>query len=110
MAGARSLAEQSGGRFVLGLGVSHQPLVEKVRGNDYGKPYTTMKNYLERMYASPYTAVPPAVEPKVVIAALGPRMLELAGTVANGAHPYFTTPEHTRQAREIIGPDALLFV
>lgn len=110
MAGARSLAEQSGGRFVLGLGVSHQPLVEKVRGNDYGKPYTTMKNYLERMYASPYTAVPPAVEPKVVIAALGPRMLELAGTVANGAHPYFTTPEHTRQAREIMGPDALLCV
>lgn len=110
MSGARTLAEQSGGRFVMGLGVSHQPLVEGVRGHNYGKPYSTMKAYLEAMSGAPYNAVPPQEEPKVVIAALGPRMLELAAEKANGAHPYFTTPEHTRQAREIMGPDAMLCV
>ncbi len=110
MAGARTLAEQSGGRFIMGLGVSHQPLVEAVRGHNYGKPYSTMKDYLEAMAKAPYMAVAHEEEPPVVIAALGPRMLELAAEKANGAHPYFTTPEHTRQAREIMGPDALLCV
>ena len=110
MSGARTLAEQSGGRFIMGLGVSHQPLVEGVRGHNYGKPYSTMKAYLERLKAAPYQAVPPAEEPPVVIAALGPKMLELAGTAVSGAHPYFTTPEHTKTAREIMGPDALLCV
>ncbi|MDZ7685528.1 MAG: TIGR03620 family F420-dependent LLM class oxidoreductase [Gammaproteobacteria bacterium] len=110
MAGARTLAEQSGGRFILGLGVSHQPLVEGVRGHTYGKPYSTMKAYLEQMKDAPYRAVPPAEEPPVVIAALGPRMLKLAGTAVNGAHPYFTTPEHTKIAREAMGPDAMLCV
>jgi len=110
MAGARSLAEQSGGRFILGLGVSHQPLVEGVRGHTYGKPLTTMRNYLEAMSKAMYQAVPPAEEPPVVIAALGPKMLELAGTAVQGAHPYFTTPEHTAQAREIMGPDPMLCV
>lgn len=110
MAGARTLAEQSGGRFIMGLGVSHAPLVEGVRGHTYGKPYSTMKGYLERLKAAPYQAVPPAEEPPVVIAALGPKMLELAGTAVQGAHPYFTTPEHTKQAREIMGPDPMLCV
>ena len=110
MAGARTLAEQSGGRFVMGLGVSHAPLVEGVRGHQYGKPYSTMKEYLTTMEKALYQAVPPAEEPKVVIAALGPKMLELASQKANGANPYFTTPEHTRQAREIMGPDAMLCV
>ena len=110
IAGAKSLAEQSGNRFILGLGVSHQPLVEGVRGHDYGKPYSTMKTYLEAMTGAPYSAVPPSEEPPVVIAALGPKMLGLAAEKANGAHPYFTTPEHTRQAREIMGPDAMLCV
>lgn len=110
MSGAKTLAEQSGGRFILGLGVSHQPLVEGVRGHSYGKPYSTMKTYLERLNASPYQAVPPAENPPVVIAALGPKMLGLAATAVNGAHPYFTTPGHTRQAREIMGPDAMLCV
>lgn len=110
MSGAKTLAEQSGGRFVMGLGVSHQPLVQGVRGHEYGKPYSTMKNYLETMAKMPYQAVEPAEPPPVVIAALGPKMLELAATKANGAHPYFATPEHTRQAREIMGPDAMLCV
>lgn len=110
MAGAKSLAEQSGGRFILGLGVSHQPLVEGVRGHDYGRPYPTMKRYLETMAKAPYSAVAPAEQPPVVIAALGPKMLELAASHANGAHPYFTTPVHTKQARQIMGPDAMLCV
>lgn len=110
MAGARSLAELSGGRFILGLGVSHLPLVEGVRGHHYGKPYSTMKQYLETMQKMPYQAVAAAEEPPVVIAALGPKMLSLAASHASGAHPYFVSPEHTRQAREIMGPDAMLCV
>ena len=109
-AAAKSLAEQSGGRFMLGLGVSHQPLVEGVRGHDYGKPVATMRNYLELMQKAPYQSVEPAAAPKVVLAALGPKMLALAAAQADGAHPYFTTPEHTKTAREIMGKDALLCV
>ena len=110
MAGAKSLAEQSEGRFILGLGVSHAPMVEGVRGHAYGKPYSTMKQYLEAMTKVPYHAVPPAEAPPIVIAALGPKMLGLAVSHADGAHPYFTTPEHTKTARDIMGPDAMLCV
>ena len=60
------------------------------------------------MDAAPFSAVPPAEDPGRVLAALGPKMLELSATRANGAHPYLTTPDHTRRAREVIGPDALL--
>ncbi|MEX2326897.1 MAG: LLM class flavin-dependent oxidoreductase, partial [Pseudomonadales bacterium] len=66
--------------------------------------------YLETMAQAPYRAVEPAEPPPVVIAALGPKMLGLAASHANGAHPYFTTPEHTRKAREVMGPDAMLCV
>lgn len=105
-----TLAEQSGDRFLLGLGVSHAPLVSGARGLEYGKPVKTMREYLEGMEASPYAAVPPATPPKTVIAALGPKMLELAGQKTDGAHPYWTTPEHTAQAKEILGPDKMLCV
>ena len=110
MSAARSLAELSNGRFILGLGVSHVPLVEGVRGHQYGKPIATMKHYLETMGTMPYTAVKADEEPPIVIAALGPKMLSLAASHAQGAHPYFVTVEHTRQAREIMGPDAMLCV
>lgn len=110
MAAQKSLAEQSGGRFLLGMGVSHKPLVEGVRGLEYGPPVATMKTYLEKMAASPYTGFPPAEDPPLVIAALGPKMLELAATACTGAHPYFSSPDHTRMAREIMGPDAWLCV
>ena len=112
LAGAKTLAEQSGGRFVLGLGVSHQPMVEMVRGHEYGKPLSTMRTYLGKMQQANamYRAAPPAEDAPVVLAALGPKMLELSATAAQGAHPYFTTPEHTRTAREIMGPDAWLCV
>ncbi len=112
LAGAKTLAEQSGGRFILGLGVSHKPMVEGVRGHDYGKPVSTMRAYLSKMVqaAAMYRAVPPAEDAPVVLAALGPKMLALAAGSAQGAHPYFTTPEHTAMAREVMGPDAWLCV
>lgn len=105
-----TLAEQTQGRFLLGIGVSHGPLVAGLRGLDYSKPLTSMRTYLEAYEKSPYMAFPPAETPKKVLAALGPKMLELARDAADGAHPYWTTPEHTAQAREILGPDKLLLV
>ena len=103
-----TLAEQSGGRFLLGIGVSHRLLVEDVRGHDYGKPVTTMRNYLAGMDAAQYVGFPPDETPPTVLAALGPKMLELSRDQAEGAHPYMVTPEHTKQARAILGPDRLL--
>jgi probable F420-dependent oxidoreductase len=108
--GANTLAEQSGGRFTLGIGVSHAPLVAGLRGLDYSKPVATMRTYLEGMQNSPYGAVPPKDAPKTVLAALGPKMLELSRDMADGAHPYLTTPEHTATARQILGPNKLLCV
>ena len=107
---ANTLAEQTGGRFLLGLGVSHGPLVAGLRGLDYSKPLSKMRDYLAAMDAQPYLAGAPADPAPVVLAALGPKMIELAGSATDGAHPYWTTPEHTAQAREILGPDALLCV
>ena len=106
----KTLAEQSGGRFLLGLGVSHKPLVEGLRGLTYGKPVATMRAYLDKMAASPYMGVEPAEPPPTVIAALGPNMLALSRDKTQGAHPYFTSPVHTKTAREILGPDAWLCV
>jgi probable F420-dependent oxidoreductase len=102
------LAEQSGGRFLLGLGVSHAPMVEAFRGHDYGKPLATMRAYLEAMARARFMAVPPAATPSKVLAALGPRMLELAGEMADGAHTYNVTPEHTADARARLGAGKLL--
>jgi probable F420-dependent oxidoreductase len=103
-----ALCELSGGRFLLGLGVSHAPLVEGLRGHTYQKPLETMRTYLESMARIRYMGPPPAEKPRTVIAALGPKMLEIAATLADGAHPYNVTPEHTAWAREILGPGKLL--
>lgn len=105
-----TLAEQTGGRFVLGLGVSHGPMVAGLRGLDYSKPLTTMREYLAAMDASPYRGGTGPEEPLRLLAALGPKMLGLARDAADGAHPYWTTPEHTALAREVLGPDKLLCV
>ena len=110
LAAQNTLAEQSGGRFLLGLGVSHKPLVEGVRGLDYGPPVATMRKYLEQMAQAPYQGATPAETPATVIAALGPKMLELAASHCQGAHPYFTSPEHTAMARDILGPKPWLCV
>jgi probable F420-dependent oxidoreductase len=105
--GARALGEAYPGRFVLGIGVSHAPSVE-MRGGDYGTPLALMKSYLDAMDAAQYAA--PAPEPPVplVLAALGPKMLQLAAQRADGAHPYFVPVEHTSIARQQLGPEPCL--
>ena len=109
-AAQKGLNEQSGDRFLLGLGVSHIPFVQGVRKHEYGKPVATMRAYLEGMSASIYKAVAPESPPQTVLAALGPKMLELAAELTDGAHPYNVSPEHTREARAILGPNKLLCV
>ncbi|MEZ5234261.1 MAG: LLM class F420-dependent oxidoreductase [Acidimicrobiales bacterium] len=106
----RTLAEAYDNRFLLGLGVSHAPLIEGVRKQSYVKPYSLMKAYLAAMGTAPFTAVGPATPPPTVLAALGPKMLELSRDAAQGAHPYFVPPEHTALARSVLGPEPLLAV
>jgi probable F420-dependent oxidoreductase len=96
-------------RFVLGLGVSHQSFVEGMQQVTYGKPLTAMREYLDGMDAAIYFG-PQADNPRRVIAALGPKMLELSATKADGAQSYNVTPEHTKLARDILGPDKSLIV
>ncbi len=108
VAGQKTLAEAFDNRFVLGLGVSHQPFVEGIHGLDYKKPYSQMVDYLDKMKQAPFMALEHSDAPPTIIAALGPKMLKLAAEKADGAHPYFVPPEHTAYAREIMGPDALL--
>jgi probable F420-dependent oxidoreductase len=98
-----SLAELSGGRLVLGLGVSHQPLVTGVRGHAYQRPVAGMRAYLEAMEKAVYLGPKPKEDAPIVLAALRPKMLALAAQKARGAHPYFVPPEHTARAREILG-------
>ncbi len=105
---SHALNELSGGRFLLGLGVSHVPLVEGLRGHTYGKPVETMRAYLEGVRRATYAAPAAPEPPQTVIAALRPRMLALAASHADGAHPYLVTPEHTREARRLLGPGKLL--
>jgi probable F420-dependent oxidoreductase len=106
--GQRALAEQSGGRFLLGIGVSHPPMVAGLRGHHYGKPVATMRAYLNEMALAPYIAPEPPEKPLTILAALGPRMLALSAELADGAHPYNVPPEHTAEARRILGPNKLL--
>lgn len=103
-----TLAEQSGGRFLLGMGVSHVPLVEGMRGHTYEKPIAKMHSYLEAMARVTPFSYPPAEKPLTVIAALGPKMLAVAAELADGVHPYNVTPEHTAQARAALGPGKLV--
>lgn len=107
---ARTLNAAFDQRFVLGLGVSHAPLVERLRGHQYQTPVAAMQSYLEAMDAvtsfSPDSRQPYAR----VIAALGPKMLEVARHHADGAHPYLVTPEHTARARHALGPDKFIGV
>ena len=91
------------GRFLLGLGASHAHVVER-SGQRYQRPYQKTAAFLDALDA----ASPPVPRQDRVLAALGPRMLALAGARTAGAHPYLVTPEHTRQAREILGAGPLL--
>jgi probable F420-dependent oxidoreductase len=103
-AASKSVAELSGGRFVLGIGVSHKPLVSNLRGHSYDKPYSFMKEYLPKMQSALYRAPAPKEAVPVVIAALHPKMLALAAEQTQGTHTYFVPPEHTAKARAAIGP------
>ena len=85
------------GRFVLGVGAGHREATQ-----EYASPYDTLARYVDRLEAA---RVP--LE-RVVLAALGPRVLTLAADRTGGAIPYLVPPEHTRQARQILGPDKLL--
>jgi probable F420-dependent oxidoreductase len=107
--GARTLAEAYPGRFILGIGASHAPSVAS-RGSVYERPIARMSAYLDAMEAAAFTAPAPAERVPLVLAALGPRMLDLAAAHADGAHPYFVPVEHTAMARERLGPDPLLIV
>ncbi len=100
--GARTLAEAWGGRFLLGIGASHAPLVE-ARGGRYAKPLAEMERYLDAMADCPWRGPDLGTEPPLVLAALGPRMLELAAKRSDGVHTFLVTPEHSRRAREAVG-------
>jgi probable F420-dependent oxidoreductase len=104
----KTLAEAFPDRFLLGMGVSHAPLVAGMRGHDYRKPLTFLRAYLDAMDAAPFMATGPAEPPPRVLASLHPKSLALARERAWGSHPYFVPPEHTAKAREILGPGKLL--
>jgi probable F420-dependent oxidoreductase len=108
--GQHTLAKLSGGRFLLGLGVSHVPLVEDARGHQYRTPVTTMRAYLDAMDKAVAFAPPLEESPPTVLAALGPRMTALAATRTAGAFPFNVTPAHTARARAVLGPDKWLCV
>ncbi|MEV5482196.1 MULTISPECIES: LLM class F420-dependent oxidoreductase [Streptomyces] len=104
---AQTLAEAYEGRFLLGLGASHAPIVG-ARGHTFAKPLAAMREYLDAMDEAPYAGPVADPPPARVLAALGPKTLELARDRTAGAHSYFVTPEHTARAREILGTGPLL--
>ena len=104
----KTCAELAPGRFVLGIGVSHEHLVSRVRGHDYTKPLSTMRAYLDALDSALYMGAEPGEEAPIVLAALRDKMLGLAASRTRGAHPYLVPPEHTARAREVMGPDAWL--
>lgn len=105
--GARTLSEAHPGRFVLGMGVSHAPLVAR-RGHHYAHPLDHMREYLLAMDALELLGPAPQRPTPRLLGALGPKMLQLSAELADGAHPYFVPVEHTRLARQLLGPDRLL--
>jgi probable F420-dependent oxidoreductase len=107
-AARQSLNDLSEGRLILGLGVSHAELVTGLRQHEYRGPLSTMRAYLEQMEQATYLGPPVARSGPLILAALREKMLDLSAQRADGAHPYFITPEHTRRAREVLGPDKLL--
>ena len=104
--GGRALGEAWPGRFILGLGVAHAPSVA-LRGHNYERPYSAMREYLDAIGAAPWRG-PEAELPPIVLAALGPKMVGLAGERTAGAYPYFTTTAHVREVRNILGPEPFL--
>ena len=106
-AARRSLNDMYDGRYISGLGVSHIPMVEGLRKHEYGKPVTTMRAYLDGMEAGRQEGEP---DWPVAIAALGPRMMELAAEKCDGSLPYNVTPEHTARSKQVMGAGKSLIV
>jgi probable F420-dependent oxidoreductase len=105
---AATLAREFPGRFILGLGVSHEPLVTSL-GHTYQRPLEKMEKFLDELdHPAQHHPAQPGELPPVVLAALGPRMLTLAAEQTAGAHPYFIPPEHTAFARSVLGKSPLL--
>jgi probable F420-dependent oxidoreductase len=109
-AAQRLLADDSGGRFLLGLGVSHAPMVEGLLHQEWTRPLSRMAAYLDGIDDAFTVSPAPAAEPPRVLAALGPRMLALAAARAWGALTYFVPVEHTPVAREHLGDGPMLMV
>ena len=105
----RTLAELSGGRFVLGLGVSHPPMAE-ARGQKWVMPVPKLRAYLDGIRAAQLRSPEPPTPAPIWIAAHGPGLLRLAREKADGANTYLMPPQHTREAREILGPEKTLTV
>ena len=93
-----------GPRFLVGIGVSHAPLIDRTEAGRYTKPLAKMSEFLDGLDAAP---VPLAADDRL-LAALGPKMLEIAGQRTSGTHPYLVTPEHTAGARAALGPNKLV--
>ncbi len=105
----QTLAELSGGRFVLGLGVSHPPMAD-MHGLPWVAPYTKMRDYLDTMDATRVDSPAPEAPAPIWIAANGPKLLGLVSERLDGANTYLLPPAHTSSARELIGPDKRLNV
>jgi probable F420-dependent oxidoreductase len=99
-----SLTKTYGDRFLLGIGCSNAALIDAVKPGHYRKPLAATRSFLDTLDAAKQ---PVPIEDRV-LGALGPKMLELSATHARGAHPYLGTPDHTRQAREVLGDGPLL--
>jgi probable F420-dependent oxidoreductase len=99
-----ALTKEHGDRFLVGIGVSHAPLIDMAEAGRYRQPLARTREYLDGIDA---TATPVPQERRV-LAALGPKMLELARTRAGGTHPYLVTPDHTAVARQALGADSLV--
>ena len=103
---AGTLHEIAGGRFILGLGVSHAPWVEGIRGHDYGSPVDVMAAFLAAYAQAPYRVGTPVGEPRIVLAALRRRMLDLAGRQTDGAFPYLVPASAVRGIRSTLDASA----
>jgi probable F420-dependent oxidoreductase len=106
---ARTIAELFPDRFILGIGISHGPMMAQL-GIKYAKPLSYMREYLAKLKSAPYTAPRPKSDPPILIAALMPKMLQLAASETNGTFPVYITPEQTARMRAVMGPDKWICV
>jgi len=98
----RTIGDAYPGRFALGIGISHRSTAV-MRGHEYAAPLGKMREYLTAMNEAPFDGHPPAEEPPTLVAALGPKMVATARDLADGIHPFLSSPEHTAAARAILG-------